>query len=226
MINLLRSLRRDTVGAVMVEFALVLTLTLLLTGGILEFLFAFWQWNAATKAVERGARIAAVSDPIPSNLKTVWGNRPIPSGSSPGDRYPVNAFTITCTGSGSTAGTTAATCTTPAGWTPALTGSGANLRTIVYGRASTSCTDATNAYNPGMCDILPKITPANVIVTYSATGLGFYGNPGGPTPTVTVALTNMQYDYFFLRALSNIAFSVLPAIRATVTGEDLSISAP
>src|SRR6476620_1128755 len=117
MITLLRKLRWDTGGAVMVEFALVLTLTLLLTGGILEFLFAFWQWNAATKAVERGARIAAVSNPVPSNLATAWANLTIPSGSSPGDRYPSGTYSITCTGSGTTAGTTGASCPTPTGWT-------------------------------------------------------------------------------------------------------------
>src|SRR3954470_21750140 len=110
MITLLRTLRRDNAGAVMVEFALVLTLTLLLTGGILEFLFAFWQWNAATKAVERGARIAAVSNPVPSNLKTAWGNVAIPNGSSPGDRYPPGTYSITCTGSGTSAATIGVTC--------------------------------------------------------------------------------------------------------------------
>ena len=32
--------------------------------GAIDFLFAFYQWNAAAKAVQVGARIAAVSTPV------------------------------------------------------------------------------------------------------------------------------------------------------------------
>ena len=34
----------------------------------MDFLFLFYQWNVAAKAVEIGARIAAVSDPVATNL--------------------------------------------------------------------------------------------------------------------------------------------------------------
>jgi Flp pilus assembly protein TadG len=59
---------RDPIGAVLVEVAVVLTLIFVLILGSIDFLFAFYQWNAASKAVQVGARIAAVSDPVAIGL--------------------------------------------------------------------------------------------------------------------------------------------------------------
>ena len=56
----------------MVGFSLksrsTLTVILLVIIGVVDLLFAFYQWNAATKAVAIGARIAAVSDPVAVGL--------------------------------------------------------------------------------------------------------------------------------------------------------------
>ena len=51
-------------GAAMVEMAIAMTLLLTLTLGFVDFGYAFYQWNAATKAVQVGARLASISDPV------------------------------------------------------------------------------------------------------------------------------------------------------------------
>ena len=59
---------RDQHGAVMVEVTIMLSITLVLVFGAIDFLLLFYQWNAAAKAVQIGARLAAVSDPVASGL--------------------------------------------------------------------------------------------------------------------------------------------------------------
>ena len=51
---------RDNNGGVLVEATLMITFMFVFVLGAIDFLFAFYQWNAATKAVQVGARIAAV----------------------------------------------------------------------------------------------------------------------------------------------------------------------
>lgn len=48
-------------GAVVVEFALILTLLITLMAGIFEFGRAFWYYDALTKATRDGARLMSVS---------------------------------------------------------------------------------------------------------------------------------------------------------------------
>ncbi|TIV03001.1 MAG: pilus assembly protein, partial [Mesorhizobium sp.] len=48
-------------GAAMVEMTIVATLLFALTLGFVDFGYAFYQWNAATKAVQVGARLASIS---------------------------------------------------------------------------------------------------------------------------------------------------------------------
>src|SRR5439155_12772422 len=54
----------DERGAVLVEVTVVMTIMLVFLLGAIEFLFVFYQRNAAAKAVQVGSRIAAVSDPV------------------------------------------------------------------------------------------------------------------------------------------------------------------
>jgi Flp pilus assembly protein TadG len=65
----LNHLLRDQRGAVMVEVTIMLSLTLVLVMGAIDFLLLFYQWNAAAKAVQMGARLAAVLGPVASGLK-------------------------------------------------------------------------------------------------------------------------------------------------------------
>ena len=74
----------------------------------------------------------------------------------------------------------------------------------------------------GMCDIFWRIAPQNVIVTYSHTGLGFAGRPGGPVPTIVMELTGLTFSLPFLNNVMGLAPITMPPMRTTATGEDLS----
>ena len=68
MITQRRSLWCEDSGAVFAEFAVLLPVVVTIVCGSIDFLYAFYQWNAAAKAAEVGARIAAVSDPVAADL--------------------------------------------------------------------------------------------------------------------------------------------------------------
>lgn len=201
MLNLTRTLLKRDDGAALVEFTLLSSLLIVATGGIVDFTFALFEWNSATKAVQQGARLAAVSSPVDSTLTSITG---LGSGINPGDPWTVS-FSRVCTGSN-------ATCT---GGTYTATG----MNTLVYGRGLSACGAPPDL--AGMCNIYPKILPANVKVTYRSSGLGFAGRPGGPVPTITVELTGLTYNLIFLGTFLGGASITLPPLSATVTGEDL-----
>jgi hypothetical protein len=66
-----------------------------------------------------------------------------------------------------------------------------------------------------------RITPRNVVITYTQTGLGFAGRPGGPVPTITVQLQNIPFQFFFLGGLLGFANINIPPVTTTITGEDI-----
>ena len=211
----LRRLGRDARGATLVEASLLIPFVFVFMFGAVEFLFAFHQWNRAMKAVERGARLAIVSDPVDAGLATVTDA----AGTLlPGDPLPSGYFLSVCRPS---------TCTLTVGG--AAAGGryeAAAMDRIVFGRNGRACGDAANAYEAGMCDIFPRITPANVIVEYAHTGLGFVGRPGGPVPSVTVSLTGLSFRFFFLESIPGFGPIAMPPIRVTLTGEDLLSAGP
>ena len=214
---LARDIALDERGAVLVEVSVVMTIMLVFLLGSIEFLFVFYQRNAAAKAVQIGARLAAVSDPVAHGLNglsaAVLGPR-IPPGSAMPD------FVVTCDGSTSR-------CTCSSGSCPAeLAYNAAAMSMIVFGRGSSSCGDAKSIYDAGMCDIFGRITPANVIITYAQSGLGFAGRPGGPVPTITVSVKDLRLQFFFLRGLAGLDDLQIPPSTTSMTAEDLSSSAP
>jgi hypothetical protein len=202
---------------VLVEVTVMMTIMFVFLLGAIEFLFAFYQWNAAAKAVQVGARIAAVSNPVAEGLNSLTFN----VGSfdaTPGDPMPF--FRIICDG-----GSERCTCSKE-GACPAQLRYDANaMRTIVYGRGSTSCSDSTSFYDTGMCDIFARIKPANVVIVYTQTGLGFAARPGGPAPTITVSLKDLPLQTFFLSGLFHFNPN-MPPLTTSVTAEDLSSGAP
>ena len=46
-----------------------------------------------------------------------------------------------------------------------------------------------------MCHFFPGLRRENVVVTYTATGLGYQTRPGGPVPTITVSLQNVTFQF-------------------------------
>jgi hypothetical protein len=188
--------------------------------GSVDFLFAFYQWNAAAKAVQVGARIAAVSDPVATGLSGLSA-AVVSAALRPGSAMP--PFTVTCDGLTATC-TCDGACTGVSGYNPTA------MDTIVYGRGSIACGDATSSYTAGMCDIFDRITPANVRIIYTQpaapAGLGYAGRPAGPVPTIKVSLQNMPFRFFFLGALLSFRDIQIPEVPTTITGEDLYSCSP
>jgi Flp pilus assembly protein TadG len=203
---------RDEVGGPLVEAAVVVPMFLVFAFGSVDMLYVYYQWTAATKAVEVGARLAAVSDPVADGLKTIPTNALNGTTVQLGDTMP--DFEVTCTSAGCTC--TRGTCTGYGAY------SATAMNTIVFGRGSSACGDETSYYNAGMCDVFPRITAANVRIAYSQTGLGFAGRSAGPVPTITVSLRNFTLQYFFLDRLTALPTITTPLISTTITGEGLS----
>jgi hypothetical protein len=66
-----------------------------------------------------------------------------------------------------------------------------------------------------------RISPANVTVTYTHTGLGFAGRPGGPVPTIEMQLSGLTFNLPFLNSLLGMGPLTIPPMRTSATGEDL-----
>jgi Flp pilus assembly pilin Flp len=209
-------LMRDEAGAVLVEVTVVMALIFIFILGSVDFLFAFYQWNAVSKAVQVGARIAAVSDPVATGLKDlsrVVVNSSVPPGSvMPGFQIRCERKTEACSCVGACTGVGAY--------------NSAAMKTIIYGRRSSSCTDAASIYEAGMCDIFPRIAEANIVIQYTQTGLGFAGRPGGPAPTISVSLGNLPFQFFFLGGIMGFDKIQIPASMTSIAAEDLSSGAP
>jgi hypothetical protein len=205
----LQTLARDRNGGVLVEATVLIPIIFIFVLGSVDFLFAFFQWNMTNKAVQLGARTAAISDPVSSDLSSMSG---LGDGVLPGQ--PMPAFTRTC----STSDPTGAIGTCTGGRYNA-----AAMQRIVFGQAgATTCGNAAT----GMCKFYSAITAANVTIAYAQTGLGYAGRPGGPVPTITLSLRNLPFRFFFLSGLMGFADITIPAMTTTVTGEDLSSNAP
>ena len=77
----------DENGSVLVEAAIMAPIIFMLVLGSMDLLFAFYEWNAAAKAVQVGARIAAVSDPVALGLNGL-GSAAVSPSSPPGSPMP------------------------------------------------------------------------------------------------------------------------------------------
>jgi hypothetical protein len=205
------SIWHDQTGAVFAEFAILMPVVVLIVCGSIDFLYAFFQLNAAAKAVETGARIAAVSDPVAAGINNLPNEAILSGGELKG---PLPSFTVACSDSRcSCSGTCTGMVDNPF--------DAAAMNRIVYGRRNTSsCGNASAYYTIGMCNLLPSITPANVVIVYTQTALGYAGRPGGPVPTITVSLRNMHFHFFFLTPLLGVHIA-MPPMTTTVTAQDL-----
>jgi hypothetical protein len=105
------------------------------------------------------------------------------------------------------------------------------LKVLVYGRDASgdltpTCGGMGADLYPGMCDIFSRVTPANVVIEYHNSGLGFAGRPGGPVPTIVLRLQNLQFQFVALDDLVGIGPVNMPDFKVTITGEDMNLAAP
>lgn len=222
-----KTLWKDESGAALLEFTAAAFTFFLVVFGVVEFSYAFFQWNAATKAVQLGARLAAVSGPVADGLltRTLMEGGALPGqvidpkvSSAANFDFICDGVRSTCYGSGGTRNLD-------------------NLKTIVFGRCGgdtgdsctvggvrDQCNYTSSPRNIGMCNIFTKLTSTdNVEIRYQYTGLGYAGRPGGAVPTITVSIVNLNFDFVLLGAFLGNSIP-MPGFATTVTGEDLNVA--
>ncbi|WP_031195665.1 TadE family protein [Mesorhizobium sp. L103C119B0] len=196
----LRTFAHEESGATLAEGLLVMPLVILVFAAFVEFGFAMFQWNQTVKALQFGARKAAVSSSM------VTGFDP-----------------VTVTAAGSTNGGVAIPVGALGPWTctgrPACT---AELNRIVYGGATATSCNAIGTGSPAMCQLNPRIGINNVRVTYMMSGLGYYGRPGGAVLTIRMEVLGITFNLPVLGALLGLNNVTVPAMPVTVTSEDLN----
>lgn len=202
MIGLLRKFRRHDRGAVTVETSLMIMTLIILTGGSIEAGYAFYQYNGAQQAVRTGARIAATSDPVSTNVNTMTG---LSNTVSQGQSFP--AYTITCNDK-------TRTCSQGGYDNQAM-------RRIVFGPDSDGICGATSRARRGMCDLFKDTERSRVEISYIGSGLGRAGHQGDAAPIVNVTLSEVPLNFVFLDLVGFKDLIHLPPVEATQMGEDL-----
>lgn len=193
---------QDDRGISLVESLLVMPIVLLVLVAMIEFGIAVFQWNEATKAVQVGARLAAVSSPITGDVAydgLVADHTGIPEGNP----TPSGFVSVSC-GAG----------TVPCDAT--------RLARLLDG-GDGSCQPSGEISMMGMCDFAPFITAENVRITYHRSGLGYVGRPFGPVSTITVELRQLSFDFLFVDELiPGLTSLEIPAQPVSITSEDVS----
>jgi hypothetical protein len=191
---------QDTRGIALSEALLTFPIVMLIFAAFVEFGYAMSQWNQTVKALQYGARLAAVSDPVTANFNAVFPTSaadPLNNG-----KAAPNDATIS-----STCGPDKAGCNV------------ARLNRIVLGSDGV-CGPVGNSV-PGICDLNWRITPDNLVVTYQRSGLGYWGRPDGPVLTTRLEVRNITFDLPILGALLGLNDITVPAHPVTITTEDL-----
>lgn len=194
----LATFARDARGTALVEGLIVFPLVLMSFATLIEFGFAVYQWNQTAKAVQLGARLAAVSDPLVTDMSPLVADYPVEQGGAP----PSAAVSVVC-------GAGASACDS------------ARLDRLIYGSDGV-CAPDYGTSKAGMCDFQPRIGPQNLRITYARSGLGYVGRPSGPVVTLTVELRDMTFNFFLLGALLGLDQFVFPPFPVSITGEDLN----
>lgn len=202
---LLRRFSSDTSGVTLVETLLVMPIVITVLMAMVELGVALFQWNQSVKAVQIGARLAAVSSPLITSaqltaLEALEAGDP----DDPGDPVPNTILSQSCGG----------------GTTPCET---APMNRLLRG-GDNVCGGTTITPPVGVCDVNPQITEDNLLITYRRTRLGYIGRPFGPVLSITVQLVDFDFDFLFLDNIlpGNLSSIQIPAHPVTFTSEDLS----
>lgn len=202
---LISRFRRDERGISLLEGLIAFPIVLLTFTALVEFGLAVSQWNQTVKALQLGARLAVVSDPLPLDadwaaLTADW------SSANTGRATPSTPVTVAC-GAGANA------CKS------------AEMDRLVFG-GDGRCDPDYGSSMAGVCDFNWRMGRENLRVSYHRSGLGYVGRPDGPVVTVTVEAVDLTFDLFFLGVLLGINTLEIPAMPVSMTSEDLNSDAP
>lgn len=195
----IRNLWKRCDAAAGVEFALVLPVLILFLFGTIDVGRYMWSINQLEKATQMGARMAVVTNMVPSDLAAA--NFALNLGQAA--QIPTSSFgALKCD---KFSGTLTCTCISN------CTGIGMTADAAAFGRIATR-----------MTQIAGLIQDTNVRITYTNSGLGYAGDPNGPdvAPIVTVSAANVNFVPFVFQFMGG---SVkLPTQSASLTLEDAS----
>lgn len=192
MTSSLRRLLRSRSGNTGFEFTLMLPLLMLLLLGFLDAARFMWSVNRAEKATHMGVRYAITTDMVASGLA---GYAFTESGLAQGASVSTDDFVgVTCD----------STSCTNKGAGPAPGYSAAAFNNIVA----------------RMQAFMPEIQPANVIVEYDNSGIGYAGDPNAPdvAALVTVRLAGLNFQPITFYAFGGSI--AMPSFRSALTMED------
>ena len=222
----IRAFCRREDGLIMVEGVIVLPLVLLTFAALIEFGFGVYQWNQTVKAMQLGARLAAVSEPVPANISVLETDYPALEGGP----VPSTSASIVCryeireagaTGSCVAESADGATDGLDAGFQPD------SMAWLLSGDDATC--DPSQGSRRAMCDINPRLVlptgdtanPLAIVITYHRSGLGYVGRPAGPVVTITVSVEGLKFNLPLVGGLIGLNNFEIPANPVTVTSEDL-----
>lgn len=197
MVALLKRFRESEDGVSLTEALLVTPIVLLVFTTFIELGFATFQWNQTVTAMQHGARMLAVSDPMLADMSHLTSDYP----TTEGGPVPPAILSLSC-GAGEVA------CDST------------QMQRLITG-SDTSCAYVAGT-RPGMCDIFPRITANSVRITYYRSGLGYVGRPDGPVLSITVELRNLTFNFLLLGRFLPTSVLTIPAHPVTITSEDMS----
>jgi hypothetical protein len=173
---------RDRAGATMVEFAIVLPVLLMLIFGALDLAWVAYQWNAASKATQWGARWAVVNPPMSAPLRTALASTDY----------------ILPDDLGAWCGATNSDC-------------GAALPNVTPCTVDTCDMNTMLTQMRGVFALLEDENVVVEYRRYTGDQqLGFVGRPGGAPMQVTVRYTCQTFNWFFLVGLMQWVLPPLP----------------
>lgn len=185
---------RETSASTLVEFSFIAPLLFLITFGVAELGFFYFQYQALDAATRMGARIAATRGPVITGMPDCG----VVVTTSPGNYCSATSagtqWSATCTGT-------------------ALTTSG--------GGVATGCDSAImGRILQEMQKVYPSLVQNNIVVIYSGSKLGFVGK-GRPVPLVTVRVAGVTASLPVLTAFGIGPFP-MPPFSTSLPGEDLA----
>jgi hypothetical protein len=206
---------RDTVGSVLVEYAVVFPLFMLVALVTVDVTSMLYEWALANKATYVGARAAVVSNPVarniiegrllynPSQLKQM-GQYCFDFATGKGNgNCPAPSIKVDCT---------SAECTPD-----------------TFGFDSSAFTnDNGTGFFDRMKTVFPRLEPSNVTISYQLNGSGYVGRPGGLPMNVTVSVQNVTHQFYFVTGIMSLfggkfaSTPAIPAFATTLTSEDMT----
>jgi len=197
----LRRFHKNDAGMASVEFALLSGFLIAVTLAALELGYGYMQYNQVQQAARTGARLAAVSDPVASDMRNMTGL------GSAGAGDPMPAYTRICSGSNQRCS--------------GGTYDGAAMAALIFGPDNDRACGATSKARRGLCDVTSQIEPKHVTITYEGSGLGIAGNPAKLTPLITVKVSNLDFNFLVIDTFLPGSFTKIPDIEVSVMAEDL-----